>query len=481
MVNLLPTDAELATFTDLNDIRTWAGLNDATWNVVNLSMGNVTHIRMLACLPQSVLLAHLSAVRIAPAVGDERALTAAESIQVGLMWRACRKCCGLPDVDPLEQQTATTSSPAAAAPSSKAPKKVKASSVIDQLDDTEISPLSRSELDQCFLNHIEVTGAEPSQEFEPTPEQVAALKDRVETRSEAPYADFSVFTPFGRRMQRQMRTKAWVFQPDGSFRTVEVPGPDSFSAWTACWKVYRSTLYMLRHQFPSPLAPKHVVTPAVMEEYYENIVKLNEEFPEAWHLIMQAEDRCRGEALDRYRRSLTKAQAEGNLPMGITFDASAPWIGCFQYAARDLEFWQKNVIRPPHTFLARGGKNMSAKNAERANMSKEALAALDKEASYQDSPTSRRKRKSAAANASTGHPRKWGSHYITDQDGTELCFRFAKGQQVLAQTLVQMEDHTDASIVLETMSTVPAHRTPRSRAKAREKMARLPNDLKLHL
>ena len=56
-----------------------------------------------------------------------------------------------------------------------------------------------------------------------------------------------------------------------------------------------------------------VVTAAVMEEYFDHIAKLNEEFPEAWRLIMQPEDRCRGEVLERYPRQLLKAATEGKL------------------------------------------------------------------------------------------------------------------------------------------------------------------------
>lgn len=438
MVSLLPTDTEIQGFQSLDDVREWAGLPAAIWTAFNTGCDTLSNIRMVAALPRTALLAHMRAVRIA-VTGDPngRPLNAAESIQVGLLWRACRRTCGLEDQDPLADPVVQ---PIAAGPAASAPaaKKVKASTVIDQLDDTEINPLSRSDIDQCYLNHIEIKGAEPNQDSKPSPEQIAALKDRVEARGEAPYADFSLFTPYGRRMQKQMRTKSWVFQPDGTFRTVDIPGPNCFSAWAGCWKVYRATLYMLRHQQPAPSTRKQVVTPAVMEEYYENIAKLVEEFPEAWHLIMQAEDRCRGEALDRYRRNLTKAQVEGNLPMGINFDASAPWNGAFMFAARDFEFWQKNVIRPAHTFLARGGKNMTAKSAGEATMSQEAKAALEKPAHHgQPESPSKRKRKREPGAASAGptgkeaegnHPRKWGTHYISDYDGVELCFRYSKGK-----------------------------------------------------
>ena len=231
----------------------------------------------------------------------------------------------------------------------------------------------------------------------------------------------------------------------GSFnRTAASKSPTSqaqqtFQAWSACWKVYRATLYMLRHPQPSPQPPKLVVTSAAMEEYYENIHKLNEEFPEAWHLIMQAEDRCRAEAFERYRRQLTKALSEGKLPMNIDFDVSAPWVSVFAYAARDIDYWSRQVIRPAHTFIARGSRNMSLQKAENINVSSGAQAALAavgsprevtvvkrKDSPGANSPAKASKKKQDATKAS--HPKKWGTHFITDHDGLEICFRYAKGK-----------------------------------------------------
>ena len=53
------------------------------------------------------------------------------------------------------------------------------------------------------------------------------------------------------------------------------------------------------------------MTPAALEEYYENIQKLSSDYPECWHLVMQAEDRCRGEHLERVYRKLMSARLEG--------------------------------------------------------------------------------------------------------------------------------------------------------------------------
>lgn len=280
--------------------------------------------------------------------------------------------------------------------------------------------------------------------MKPTPEQIAAMKAKVITRGESPYADFSVLTPYGRRVAKQMKTRCMVFHPDGTFKHVDVPGPPSFSAWSACWKVFRACIFMLRHPPPSVGAlPKQVATSASLEEYYENIQKLSEEFPEAWHLIMQAEDKCRAEAFERYRRNLTKANMEGKLPMGLSFDPTAPWTSVFIFAARDSDYWSKHVVRPAHSFIARGGRTMSLKNAEDTNLSGDAKEALQHVLGQADSPkgtavkreTKKEKKarkelekKRRAEQDGGSVAKKWGTHYITDENGTEICFKFAKGE-----------------------------------------------------
>ena len=65
---------------------------------------------------------------------------------------------------------------------------------------------------------------------------------------------------------------------------------------------------------------------------------LNQQYPECWHLIMQAEDRCRSDHLERTRRNLTRAAAEGRLPMNIAFAVDQPWIGVFTFVVKKFKF-----------------------------------------------------------------------------------------------------------------------------------------------
>lgn len=71
-------------------------------------------------------------------------------------------------------------------------KKVKVSSHVDQLDDSECDLISASDLDQAYRNYREVTGSDPQPEADPTAEQVTILLSRIVQRNESPYADFSV-------------------------------------------------------------------------------------------------------------------------------------------------------------------------------------------------------------------------------------------------------------------------------------------------
>eukprot|EP00913_Durusdinium_trenchii_P032307 g30249.t1 len=140
-------------------------------------------------------------------------------------------------------------------------------------------------------------------------------------------------------------------------------------AWKACWKVFRAILFMLRYP-PLVAGGDHlkVVTSACLEEYYDRVSKLNQDFPETWHLIMKAEDKCRSEMFERFRHHLTKAAADNRLPMGLDFLPNQPWIGVFTYAARNREFWDEHVIGPATMFIARGGRNMTMDKAEKPKL-----------------------------------------------------------------------------------------------------------------
>ena len=354
---LLPTDAELAQLTTIEEVRNWAGLPQQSWNVLSDCLGNVPSLRVLATLPQPTLQEDVRLSRIpATATEGERALNAVEIIQAAIMWRVARQAYGLSDVDPLIPPApagASTTGNATPVVDPSPRKKVKMNNAVDQLDETEVELLSNNDVESAYRNHREAVGADPLPDCDPTPEQITAMHAKVIKRNESPYADFSVMTPYGRRSQKQSKARNFLLQMDGTWKTVEIPGPPTYAAWYACWKVYKSVLLMLKHpgDAAAGVPEKRVVTVAALEEYANKIAELNDEFPEAWHLVLQAEDKCRGEQFERYRRELGRAKLEGRLPMSLSYDEGQPWVGVFCYAARAQDFWDRTVVRPAQTFL----------------------------------------------------------------------------------------------------------------------------------
>ena len=230
---LLPTDVELAGLRTIDDVRDWVGLAEVPWLAMSNCLGGVDNLRVLASLPAATLQPAFERARIpARATLPERVLTAVEIIQIGLVWRISRQAYALPDIDPLLPDPATGPRAAAAASASPASihttgsptKRVKMSAAVDQLDESEVDLLDGSEIEQSYRNFREAVGADPLVDADPTVEQITAMHTKVLKRHEAPYADFSVLTPFGRRTQKQAKARTFVLQQDGTWKTVETCG-----------------------------------------------------------------------------------------------------------------------------------------------------------------------------------------------------------------------------------------------------------------
>ena len=97
---------------------------------------------------------------------------------------------------------------------------------------------------------------------------------------------------------------------------------------------------------------EHVVSRGSLEEYFENFRALNNEFPEAWHLLAQAEDRARAEHFLRLRREAEERHARGQEP---SYKPNAPWDWVFRLRAREKVYWDRNVRDPALVYLAKGG------------------------------------------------------------------------------------------------------------------------------
>ena len=104
----LPTDTEMAALTDLPAIVRWCALDQAVWREINNAFGQFPNIRLLAHAPPegiATALEHMELRRVGAdgALLDPptRPLTMVEMVQTALVWRVCRKCFGLEDIDIL--------------------------------------------------------------------------------------------------------------------------------------------------------------------------------------------------------------------------------------------------------------------------------------------------------------------------------------------------------------------------------------------
>ena len=496
----LPTAVELAGLNDLAAVVRFTGLEPVTWRQVNLALGNWPNLRLLSQAPPDGIAEALATMQLPRLGGDGnpvdppemRELTMVETVQIALIWRIARQTYGMEDIDILAPgalnainavgpATATganlTPLPVGAGVTAKALgiQKIKVSQIADQLDDTESEVISKIDVDEAYRTYRDIMGADPPTEAEPSIEQLTVMINKVVTRGSAPYADFSVLTPYARRTQKHMKAKGFMLQEDGSWKQSEVPGPPSFEAWSSCWDVYRTILLMMKHD---PVHPggdrKAVMTWAALDEYCRNIANLNRQYPECWHLLMQAEDRCRSDHLERTRRNLTRAAAEGRLPMNLSFAADQPWIGVFTYVARDQAYWSQEVQIPAQNFIARGGggRRMSKMDAELSDISEAAKDAMGGKLKGSDKPHGEGESKAAKKRrrdkekreedwkkyqqmqdiqswhksnyessswrgpgggksfekGKMQHPRKYGQFFVTDRDGDQICYKFAKGQ-----------------------------------------------------
>ncbi|CAE7281168.1 Kcnh1, partial [Symbiodinium necroappetens] len=320
-------------------------------------------------------------------------LSAVESVQLGLIWRVCRQAFNMPDVDvmapaiQLPPQSPSVPTPVAVGSSKVGvgTKRVKVAQIADQLDDTELELIEKKEVDEAYRTFRELTGSDPPSDSEPTAEQLTVMHNKIVVQGDTPYADFSVLTPFGRRMQKQLKAKGYFLQEDGTFKQTELPGPASYSSWHACWKIYRVILLMLRHLPNNAGDRKPIVTMAALEEYHECIAKLCRDFPECWSLVMKAEDRCRG---------------------------------VFTFAARDEAYWTAEETGVPEGAAQAMGTIKIAHNPP----------------GMQSMAT---KGDSKGSGKGTGHPKKYGKFFVTDRDGNQIWYRAEVADQEVLRAYPQ--------------------------------------------
>eukprot|EP00438_Fugacium_kawagutii_P032453 Skav223757 [mRNA] locus=scaffold3575:530860:532071:- [translate_table: standard] len=338
-----------------------------------------------------------------------------------------------------------TSGTAAAGSTTQAVKEhvLKMSTLLDQADDSELLPQPQSEIQKWSQRYCTLMGSAPEEEEEPTDFQLAALHKRVVVLDQAPYVDFSVWLPFGRRALKTQKFRTFVPLGDGSYLVKELPGPQNLVQWLASWRVFKVAALSLG-----------IVDLSALQQYEKAIEKLTLQWPQVWGLIALADDKGRAERLEKIRRVVKGEIANGGVrPAG--WDDNAPWSYCFKTLAKDDTFWSEQVRHPATSWMASGGRGAPLAPAE-AIASTHVPGGADildppkefqtddkqdkRRQSNRDKRQARKKRareerdelqafRAGRDSSAKSSPSKGaGKGKSKDKDGLELCFSWSQGK-----------------------------------------------------
>ena len=212
--------------------------------------------------------------------------------------------------------------------------RINLAAVLDQADDTVIKPLSVAELRRLLDEWKKVCndGEEPSEEDEATGDQLSALAFRLRSGA-TPYVDFGVWRPHGAAFGRLLKFAAYFLNPGGVFTRKELVGPTCWEDWEKSWRVYCFAMELLGAATRTRLA-----------RYRATIFELQDDYPSLWWIVAMADQKMRRAQMERIRRRLAGEQAElAAQGLRSDFDPARPWDVVFREAARDTDFWRKEV------------------------------------------------------------------------------------------------------------------------------------------
>ena len=163
------------------------------------------------------------------------------------------------------------------------------SSTIDQADDGEIEPLGPSLVRDILDDYTRANdGVEPKPDEECDGNQLSVLKDKLDA-GVCPYADFSVFRPFGSGFARAMKFMTKVWNPEAmTYATKELPGPPDVQEWLRCWKCYSFGMRALKAASAQRLG-----------RYADKVIELADKYKDipggGWWFVYLADVRMRSE------------------------------------------------------------------------------------------------------------------------------------------------------------------------------------------
>ena len=212
--------------------------------------------------------------------------------------------------------------------------KVKLSTVLDQADDTEIRTIDVEQLRELLDNWKKQAndGEEPTEDEEATGEQLSALAHRLRLGG-TPFVDFGIWRAHGSELGRVVKFAAYFPTPNGGFALKEIVGPSSYHDWEKSWRVFAFAMEVLG-----------AASRTRLDKYRRTIQDTHNDYPAFWWLIALADIKMRKTHMERIRRRITAEHIElTSVGLRSDFDTRAPWDMVFREAARENEYWSREV------------------------------------------------------------------------------------------------------------------------------------------
>jgi len=341
-----PTGEEMAKIVTVNDIFSWIGSSKPFIDAVLKALGGgEPKIRDLVSISSK----DWNDVMEAVSVDGDRAMSAIERGQFALVRRIARLRVQLTANDDSGTSGGTVgttlaiSAAAAAPPLPLAEARIKLSVLIDAAMDSELVRLPVLEIRTMYAKYVSTRGAEPSEDIEPTTEQLSAVKQVLDADL-SPYVDFALFGPYGKRFLAKLTLAAWSYLPNGTWLRRDLPGPPTFEYWWSSFRVLRTTFLLLG-----------AVDTELLDNYGELVRGFHNTYGhEAWFIIYMADVRMRNEHFDRIRRHVERDHdRDERAGIKSDFDLSRPWNTVFAKAVADKDWWGENLHRLAMLYLGR--------------------------------------------------------------------------------------------------------------------------------
>ena len=350
-----PTIDELAAIANLVGVFDWLGAGEGLRQVLVQALGGGTpRLRDIVYIKGDLWDTTVEGLEIPVESGEPRVLSPIEQGHVAMVRRISRLRLGLSAVEVPPAPVAAGGGlgfggglpqgpPAPTTAATAAEPRLKLSSILDPVLDTELIRMPQPEITKLFADYEQKRGAEPAEDIEPTVEQISAIT-QVLTADLAPYACFSIFGPHGRRLLQKLTYLSWTYLPTGAWQRRELPGPPSFEYWWASYRVLR-TVYLLLD----------TVAPETLDNYGELIRGFITQYGSSvWAIVYTADVRMRAERFQRLRRHAERDHAAAlAAKLNTTFDVARPWNTVFSLAIADKSWWEENLHRPAVLYLAR--------------------------------------------------------------------------------------------------------------------------------